>query len=271
MLSHVLLAVCFVAQGADKQDKASDKKQAQAVDAAVVKTLDDKEVRTVLSDWKKASRVKKPKLRQEMAAVEALGKGSHAKLVKPLASVVKKARPLSVKRAAAKALAHQPPKEARGAILKLIADRAVQQKPNVTADLITALDKTGYGDKDWRTLEKLFAINYTEAHRPKQKAIIVLAKNHCEIQAIRLLLENLDEPGPTDVNAADNPPAEYWEKRWKAWRSWRDDVKDALFEITGQRFSTAQEARSWIAKNRNKLKKRAKAKKNKKPKTSKKR
>jgi hypothetical protein len=84
----------------------------------------------------------------------------------------------------------------------------------------------------------------------------VLAKNHKELEALDLLLENLDEPAPANVDDPSNPPAEYWEMRWKAWRSWRDDVKEALFAITGQRFNTSAEAREWLDKNLRELRRR---------------
>ncbi len=64
-----------------------------------------------------------------------------------------------------------------------------------------------------------------------------------------MLLNHIDEPAPVDVDAASNPPASYWEKRWKAWRLWRDDVKEALYALTGQRFSSGKEARTWIRVN----------------------
>jgi hypothetical protein len=51
------------------------------------------------------------------------------------------------------------------------------------------------------------------------------------------------------VHDGDNPPQEYWEARWKAWAVWKGRVKEALFAITGQRFSTAAEARAWLKQN----------------------
>jgi hypothetical protein len=84
---------------------------------------------------------------------------------------------------------------------------------------------------------------------PLQEAILGLAAQHKEKQSIELLLDNIDEPVPQNVDAANNPPASYWEARWKAWKAWREKVKDALFALTGQRFGSAAEARVWLAKN----------------------
>ena len=33
-------------------------------------------------------------------------------------------------------------------------------------------------------------------------------------KAWKLLVRHIDEPVPEDVDAAANPPAEYWERRW---------------------------------------------------------
>src|SRR5206468_3069566 len=81
------------------------------------------------------------------------------------------------------------------------------------------------------------------------KSIVVRITLHKEKQAVDLLLKNIDEPQPTNVVELANPPAAYWEARWKAWKAWRARVKDALFALTGQRFSTASEARAWLQKN----------------------
>ena len=65
-----------------------------------------------------------------------------------------------------------------------------------------------------------------------------------------MLLRNLDEPGPTgDIHAGNNPPAEYWEARWKAWKAFRPKVQETLFALTGQRFTEAKEAHAWLQKN----------------------
>jgi hypothetical protein len=66
---------------------------------------------------------------------------------------------------------------------------------------------------------------------------------------VKLLVDNLDEPAPADPNAADNPPAEYWEKRYKAWKVWNKDVRAALQTITGQDFQNSEQARKWLRRN----------------------
>ena len=96
-----------------------------------------------------------------------------------------------------------------------------------------------------------------------QKAIIELAGNQKELAAINLLLQHMDEPQPVFVDDPNNPPADYWERRWNNWEVWRLAVRETLYQITGQRFTKSKEARSWIQKNRRKLQKKKKPKKKK--------
>ena len=76
-----------------------------------------------------------------------------------------------------------------------------------------------------------------------------MLKANKEKQAWKLVVEHIDEPYPEEIDPLSNPPAEYWERRWKAWRIWRSDAKEALFAITGQRFSSKKEAKVWIRAN----------------------
>lgn len=229
----------------------------QAAPAVVVKTLTKAEAKAVVASFTTAAKDKDATLAQRLEAVEQLGKGSHDNLVKPLARVVRLEKALTVRRAAARALGHQPDKKARPAILKLLGDKKVTETPELGADLVHSLRTAGYErGKDWKVLEPLFEESFEEAYRARQKAIVELAADQIELESLDLLCRHLDEPAPSDVDAASNPPAEYWEARWKSWRVWRTDVQAALLAITGQRFSTADEARTWIKANRKKLEKR---------------
>jgi HEAT repeat protein len=216
--------------------------------------LDDGEAREMVRDLQKKLGDKSTPLANRLAAVEALEKVAHEQLVRPLAQVVQRDPAITVQRAAARALGSQPSAKARPALLTLLADGEVGDRPETVADLIRALDRAGYEPKDWSRLERAFERDFGEKHIPKQKALLALVANHKEVQAVDLLVRNLDQPEPADVHAADNPPAEYWEQRWKAWRAWHEDVRAALFTITGQRFGSAAEARAWLEKNGSRLK-----------------
>jgi hypothetical protein len=226
-----------------------------AADAVLVKDLTYKEAKAALASFKASFGGKSPTtLAQRMEAVEELAKGRHDSFVKPLQDLVVRDKAISVRRAAAKALGDQPTKKARPAILRLIENPTVKREPLLLADLIGSLDRAGYDSKrDWKKIDGLFEREYGEEYVPLQKALLALITGKKEKQAVDLLLRNLGEPIPVDVDAASNPPAEYWERRWKAWQVWRQDVKHALLVITGQRFSTAKEARAWLRKNGRKI------------------
>lgn len=57
---------------------------------------------------------------------------------------------------------------------------------------------------------------------------------------VRFLCEQLDSPEPGDVDSPTNPPASYWEERWRAWNHWRRDLTWSLRRITGQTFQPAE-------------------------------
>ena len=214
---------------------------------AVVKPLSDREARTVVATFKKSARDKEARLAQRVKAVQALGKGRHKLLVKPLATAARKDPSMTVRKTAAQLLGHQPEKEARRALLKLIEGK--DRPPEVLAPLITSLSSAGYQSRDWKKLEDLFALDFNEKYTAVQQAILKLVTAHKEKKAWKLLIEHIDEPAPVEIEPLSNPPAEYWERRWKAWRVWRSDAKEALFVITGQRFSSKQEAKAWIREN----------------------
>jgi len=66
-------------------------------------------------------------------------------------------------------------------------------------------------------------------------------------EAFRLLAENLDEPHSTlPPDDPRNPPASYWEEKWKEWNSNRPYYRWALSQIVeGETFETTDEARMW--------------------------
>ena len=224
---------------------------------APAEVWDDRRARDEIKAFSKVIKVKNQSLQQRLAAVAALGKGSNAKLVDPLAKLIVDDQPITVRRAAADALAHQPPRETKRAVARLLGDRSLDGLPQVQASLVRAFGKAEYEPgRDWQVLDGLFERAYDADRVTLQQAVLELVEEHAEVEAIDLLVANLGEPIPADPHAPSNPPAEYWEARWKAWQIWRGDVKDALFAITGQRFSNSKEAGEWLDKNRKSLRRR---------------
>jgi hypothetical protein len=154
-----------------------------------------------------------------------------------------------VRKRAAVLLRDQPKEGAVATIRALLKSPKVKTQPGVLAELVRGLSLCGYESKSWDEIDELFELDYQAERVPLQEALLELITVHKESRAIELLLRNVDEPVPDNVDHKDNPPPEYWEARWKAWSVWKSKVKDALFAITGQRFSTASEARAWLQKN----------------------
>lgn len=190
-----------------------------------------------------------PTLAEKSRALELFAGGSHKALVKPLAQAIETDKSVVVRKRAAELLAHQPRAEATATIRRLLKHPRVGSVPAVMGELIRGLARAGYERSMWADVGDLFERDFHPDRVPIQEAVLDLVVAHQEKQALPLLLRNLDEPAPENVDDPSNPPAEYWEARWKCWSAWRGKVKDALFAITGQRFSTAAEAKAWLKKN----------------------
>jgi len=222
-----------------------------AAQAAPLRPISDKDAKTLVDAFARSGK-QQLSLADKVRAVEELAKGANKLLVRPLAQVVLFEKSVVVRKRAAELLALQPATDANPAILQLLKNADVIKVPAVAAELLRGLQHTGYQSKQWKDIEPLFEQDYAQEHVPLQESILDLVTVQKEKQAIELLLRNLDEPIPKNVDVLENPPASYWEARWKAWTAWRSKVKDALFTLTGQRFSTAAEAREWLAKNSHK-------------------
>ncbi len=216
-----------------------------------VEAWDDKTAKAAVDEWSKAQKGS-PGMAEKHRALDRLAGGSHKALVKPLAQVVENDKLLVVRKRAAELLANQPTGDANAAIRRLLKSARVRSAPTVQAELIRSLARAGYQKAHWEEIEDLFERDYAADRVPVQDAVLDLVIAHKEQEALPILLRNLDEPVPENVDDRSNPPQEYWEARWKAWATWRAKVKDALFAVTGQRFSTAAEAKAWLKANRGK-------------------
>jgi hypothetical protein len=190
-----------------------------------------------------------PSMADKSRALDLLAPGANAQLVKPLGKVVETDKSVVIRKRAAELLAQQPPKQARPELLRLLRSEQCKSQPAVLATLVASLSRCDYQPGDWTEIAGWFERDYAPEFVPLQEAILDLVARHREKRAVDLLLRNLDEPRPANVDDAANPPAEYWEARWKAWQVWRPRVKHALFALTGQQFNAANEAKAWLRKN----------------------
>jgi hypothetical protein len=246
MVLTTLLAVAL-AQGESSPPGRPAPAAATEPAAVAAVAYSDQQAAQAIDAWKRVSA--KAPLADRVAGIEALRRGKHDSLVPVLEKVVRNDGSLAVRRKAAEALAWQPDKKAYPVVTRLLDESGVGKVTELLEPLVQSLARVGYQSKNWSRLEAIFRAGYAADRIAVQRAIVVLAGEHREKQAVALLLDNMDEPVPADPHGASNPPAEYWEARWKAWKTWRDDVKTALQRITGQKFASAAEARAWLAGN----------------------
>lgn len=248
----LLLTTGLLAQDPEKPPAPSPAPAAEAPKAAAparpVAVWDDKTAKDTVGEWAKLQKGS-PSLADRNRALELFADGSHKLLIKPLADTIESDKSVVVRRRAAVLLANQPAKEANSAIRRLLKTASVASQPSLMGDLIRALARCGYAPAQWAELDALFERDYAEDRVPIHEALLDLVTSCKEKQALPILLRNLDEPKPENEHDASNPPASYWEARWKAWNVWKGKVKEALFAVTGQRFSTAAEAKAWLKKN----------------------
>lgn len=249
MLAALITSLLACQDPAPPAPAGQDPKPAAVVEPPKpVEIWDDKVAKAAIDEFTKAMKGT-PSMNERHKALDLFATGSHKLLLKPLAQVIETDKSVVIRKRAAELIANQPVADANAAILKLLDNPRVCAQLAVTAQLIRSLARCGYASAQWDKLENLFERDYAPERVQLQEAVLLLAEQHKERQALRLLLRNLDEPIPANVDDASNPPAEYWEARWKAWQAWRSKVKDALFAVTGQRFSTSQEAAEWLKKN----------------------
>jgi hypothetical protein len=259
-----LLTVAILSPGLVCQDPGPEKgkgKEAGKVvqdasskkDSSTLKTWDDKEAKAALAVFNKEYKTKS--LEQKLAALEKLSGGQSSKLVRPLAKVVKTERKHeSCRIRAAELLGNQDHDAVRKTLLSLIGDAKIKRTPSVLAALIRAHSKASYESKDWDDFKQLFSKDIDNRKFPKvQQAIVQMIGENKELQGLDLLAESMEGPQPDNVDDPNNPPASYWEARWKNWEVWRQDAKNALFKIAGEQFNTNKEAKAWVSKNRKRL------------------
>ncbi|MCB9872512.1 MAG: HEAT repeat domain-containing protein [Planctomycetes bacterium] len=222
--------------------------------ATKAREIPDSEAKLLLAEFKTEMGANTKNLAKRLAAVQKLEQVQNAMLVAPLLSTVRTDKSKVVRQAAAKALGRQPRKKARPALISLIKKTKVSADPNLLASAIQALGESCYQPRDWALLQSIFDKSITDNNAVNlQSAILDLAGTSKEIDAVDFLIEHLDAPAPEWVDDPNNPPESYWKARWANWSKWKGRVKEALFQITGQKFGSKKEAKLWVQKNRKTL------------------
>jgi hypothetical protein len=252
MIAFALVGLLLVSSPAFAQGKgqqSGQKSSQQDASSKKLETWPDKLAKQKVKAFRKALKAKKVSMADRKRALTELKGGISTHLVKPLAKFIETDSSIVLKREAVEMLGDQTGKRTKKAVLDLLGNARVTGNPQVHAGLIRALGRSDYTSKDWKEIADVFESDYDTERVPVHEAILELVRRHKEKQAIPLLLNNMDEPSAKNVDAADNPPAEYWKARWHSWAAWKTKVKEAMKAITGQDFGSAKEARAWLKKN----------------------
>ncbi|MEC8652680.1 MAG: hypothetical protein VYA51_10400 [Planctomycetota bacterium] len=250
MLAFAVVGLLAIQVAPPQVGKGQGQEASKRSSTHTIRTWPDRLAKEKVKAFEKALKPKKVSMADRKRALGELQGGVSRHLIKPLQKFIEKDSSIVLKREAVALLAEQEDKPAKKAVIKLLGNARVTGNPQVQAGLIRALSKTGYTEKDWKVIADVFESDYDNERIPVHEAILELVRDHKEKQAIKLLLNNMDEPSAANVDAADNPPREYWKARWHAWAAWKPKVKEAMKAITGQDFANAPEARAWLKKNR---------------------
>ncbi len=138
-------------------------------------------------------------------------------------------------------------------------EKSWEDKPLYGAALLKGLGRLGHGGADRLAAEVYFAYEDTALMQAALSYLKSVGTKRYRI--VEQLCGELDAPAPDDPNSPSNPPAEYWEERWKKWESVRAEVSQCLHVLTGQVFQYEAEGRAgeseraltWLKENKKKL------------------
>jgi hypothetical protein len=212
---------------------------------------DRKEAGDILKQFRELSKKKNATLAERLQSLELLASRQSESFLPELRTVLLNDRDAIVRAEAAKALACQRFAKTLPIVRQGLELARKNEDHVVALALVEAIERLGYDGQLFDPLCALFSDEATEAR--VQQRVIQLFDKAAEKRAFKLLVDNLDEPAPVDVDAASNPPAEYWERRWKKWAIWKGDVAKALKNLAGIEFKEASFYRRWVRKEGQKL------------------
>jgi hypothetical protein len=173
---------------------------------------------------------------------EELGRVQHASLVPLIEKIMLSDPNDTVRIKAAESLLAQPGKPATALAIRLLEDRKFLERGALAAPLIRLCTHYGAPDKVWGQLYRRFLDLAVVA----QQAVIDSIGQRKDWNGVDLLLDHIDAPKPANVDDANNPPEEYWKRRWEQWRAFTPQVQSACKVLFGRSFGSREEAQEWI-------------------------
>jgi len=168
-----------------------------------------------------------------------LGDKDHKRIFKEACKYVRD-RDFRVATAAVVAIARQKSSaDDAGKFLARILDR--EKRTNVLCAAMVGMGVLGY-TRAYDEVKKFYRKDTGELRKAAARYFgYTKAK-----EAFRMLAEDLAEPVATNPNDPNNPPASWWEERWKAWKANEKAIHWALSQLVeGETFETTAEAKKW--------------------------
>ncbi|MHC4224925.1 MAG: hypothetical protein ACYSX0_07545 [Planctomycetota bacterium] len=197
-----------------------------------------KEVVLFQAEMRKTS---KKNVRKRVELMERLGQWDHPMVLREAKKHLKD-KSYKVAVAAVVACARQSSdREATAA--GFLAQLKKEKRTNVICALLVGMGRLEY------TSKKAYKVAADWYGKKNMEALKASARYFGYIQSkrsFRLLAEKLDYPRPEKVDDPENPPAEWWEERYKEWESYVPQIRWALGRIVpGETFETTKEAKDW--------------------------
>jgi hypothetical protein len=197
-----------------------------------------KEVVLFQAEMRKVSR---KKTRKRVELLERLGQWDHPMVLREAKKFLKD-KSYKVAVAAVVACARQTSdKEATASAF--LAQLKKEKRTDVICALLVGMGRLEYSSKK---AHKVAADWYGKKNIEALKASARYFGYVRSKKAFRLLAEKLDYPRPVKVDDPENPPAEWWEERYREWESYVPQIRWALGRIVpGESFETTKEAKDW--------------------------
>ena len=239
---------------------ADDEPAAEGAEEPEAEPLTPEEARRLAKELTRAA--KRRKAVEVLPVLDELGEHMHPSFEKPLLKMLTHQSSIVAMRAADQLALTKPESEKAGKKLgkslwkKAFTDRANNKRYTVQGRaLLAAATVEGgapFANNRFKDLERLWRTvigDPREANAPAIVAVCEYVRLTKDKRLCRKLAEEIDEPGATAVNSPTNPPASWWEKRWKMWKQYKAEVVETLEELTGESFKDAASAKAWFEAN----------------------
>jgi hypothetical protein len=223
---------------------------AAAGGASALTTLSDADAAPILDALKKAAKARNGA--EVLPVLESLAGKTHKDFEPALAKLLGHLS-TDVASRSATAIGERPGEKTASTLWKGWALPINDKRPAVRGAILRALGKIGarLDAKQYSEAERLW--NTTEgadAAALRSGFADYFAAIKDDKRPCKLLALWLDRPQPTgDPNDGNNPPKEWWEARYKLWQATQSRAEAALLAITGQRFTSTDDAKKWFIAN----------------------